>query len=341
MSVNSVFKGKSGVLLIAEIGGNHEGDFEYACKLTEQACLAGADVVKFQVYTGETLVSKVEDPERVKHFDRFALAPDQYIQLAKLCEQYGVRFNASVWDVEALGYLDKYLDFYKIGSGDLTAYPVLKKTAEKGKPIIMSTGLSTFAEIKDAVQFIIACNPVYKNPEMLAVLQCTSMYPIPDNEANINVVKELKRELGCTVGYSDHTVGSTALEVAVAAGAEILELHFTDSRDGKTFRDHQVSLTPTELSILSDKIVKIRRLLGDGNKKPTVSEVENDHVRTFRRSVYLSRDMKAGEIVSESDLSVLRPNNGVDARKYLNIIGKKLKKDIKATESFTESDIGG
>jgi len=337
--INSAFIGKNGVLLIAEIGGNHEGDFEYACHLTELACNAGADVVKFQVYTGESLVSIVEAPVRAKHFNRFALNQDQYIQLADLCIKNGVRFNASVWDVNAFSYLDEYLDFYKIGSGDLTAYPILKDIAARGKPIIMSTGLSTLDEVVDAVNFLVACNPVYKRHDMLSLLQCTSMYPIPDNEANISVMSKLKSELGYCVGYSDHTVGVTALEVAVAAGAQVLEFHFTDEREGKEFRDHQVSLMPKELSELSKKIIKIKELLGDGQKSPTPSEIENDHIRTFRRSVYLATDLKAGDEISEDKLVSLRPNNGIDARMFENILGKKLAKDIRAFEAFNEDDL--
>lgn len=336
---DSAFKGKSGVLLIAEIGGNHEGDFEYARQLTVQACQSGADVVKFQVYTGESLVSSVEDPDRVKHFNRFALTIEQYIELAKLCEENGARFNASIWDVDAIDFLDEYLDFYKIGSGDLTAYPVLKRTAEKGKPIILSTGLSTMEEIEDAVSYLVSCNPVYRDPSMLAVLQCTSMYPIPDTEANVSVLTAIGEKLGCTVGYSDHTVGSMALEVAVANGAQVLEFHFTDFREGKTFRDHKVSLTPDEVKELSDKVAQIRAILGDGIKKPTESEISNDHVRTFRRSVYLARDMEAGEVISENDLVCLRPNNGIDPRRYESILGKTLLRDVRATEAFAESDL--
>lgn len=337
--IGSAFKGKSGVLLIAEIGGNHEGNFDYARKLTLLACESGADVVKFQVYTGETLVSHVEDPDRVKHFNRFALTMTQYVELAQLCEKHGARFNASVWDVNAIEPLDEHLDFYKIGSGDLTAYPILKKVAAKEKPIILSTGLSTMDEVEATVKYLIACNSVYRDPCMLAVLQCTSMYPIPDNEANVGVMREIKQKLGCSVGYSDHTVGSTALEIAAANGAQVLEFHFTDSREGKTFRDHKVSLTPDEVIALSDKIVKIRAILGSGTKKPTASEVSNDHIRTFRRSVYLARDMGAGEVISENDLVFLRPNNGIDSRCYESILGKTLLRDVRATEAFAESDL--
>lgn len=335
----NVFTGKSGVLLIAEIGGNHEGDFEYAKELTRLACQSGADVVKFQVYSGESLVSQVEDPSRVKHFNKFALTKGQYLELARLCVEYGARFNASVWDVSSIDYLDEFLDFYKVGSGDLTAFPVLEKVAKIGKPIILSTGLSTLDDVVEAVAFIQDINEIYKDPDMLAVLQCTSMYPIPDEEANVAVMHKLKKEFGCTVGYSDHTVGSMALEVAVAAGAKVLEFHFTDTREGKEFRDHKVSLTAEEVKILSAKIEKTLTILGGGIKKPTPSEISNDHVRTFRRSVYLNKDLKEGDLISEADIVTLRPNNGVDARLYKDVIGKKLKRDILATEAFKISDL--
>ena len=142
------FKSKNGVYLIAEIGGNHEGDFEYAKRLTDLACQSGVDAVKFQIYTGNALVSKIEDPDRNIHFKRFELTPEQYICLAKQCQENGVTFTASVWDMRAFEWIDPYIKFYKIGSGDLTAYPILKNIASLSKPIILSTGLATLEEVR-------------------------------------------------------------------------------------------------------------------------------------------------------------------------------------------------
>jgi len=333
------FKGKNGVLLIAEVGGNHEGDFDEAIKLAGLAIDAGADVVKYQVYTGETLVSKGESPERVKHFDRFALTLDQYEEVARYCQQRGARFNASIWDAEAFDRLDQYIDFYKIGSGDLTAFPVLKEIAGRGKPIILSTGLSSLAEVREAVNFLQECNSDYVNPSNLMLLQCTSMYPIPDEDANLNVIPLLQSEFGVPVGYSDHTVGTSAAEVAVTMGASALELHFTDQREGRDFRDHQVSFLPQELSNLILRIKQIKTLQGDGCKEPTPSEIKSGHVESFRRAMYFKRDMKAGEIIHPDDLIALRPNRGVDARNYKDLIDKALVADVKAFMAIDLKDV--
>ncbi len=139
----SYFNGKNNVYLIAEIGGNHEGDFEYAKKLTKLAAESGADAVKFQIYTGDSLVNAKYDPDRNEHFKKFELTKQQYIDLAKLCDELEITFMASVWDMNALNYIDSYIPIYKVGSGDLTAYNLIKKIVLTGKPIILSTGLAT------------------------------------------------------------------------------------------------------------------------------------------------------------------------------------------------------
>lgn len=316
------FKGKHGPLLIAEIGGNHEGDFEYAKKLTQLAIDSNVDYVKLQIYTGDKLVSSVESPDRSKHFKRFELSKEQHIYLAKMVVDAGIKYTSSVWDIDSMGWIDKYISLYKIGSGDLTAYPVLKKTAQIGKPMIISTGLATIDEVVNTVEFIQKCNPIYKSPDMLAVLQCTTMYPIPFEDANLNVMSQLKAKTGMTIGYSDHTEGSKALQYATAMGAEVLEFHFTDSREGKVFRDHKVSLTPNEINLLTDELLIVNKLKGISEKKPVDIELDNNHLHSFRRAVYPLVDIKAGEVFTEENLTVLRPNSGIDARDFNKLIGK-------------------
>lgn len=322
------FEGKYGPLLIAEIGGNHEGNFDYAKKLAQLAIDTSVDYVKFQIYTGDTLVSKVESPDRNMHFKKFELTKENHIYLAEMVKEAGLLYTSSVWDVDAMGWLDKYITLYKIGSGDLTAYPVLKKTAQKGKPMIISTGLSTEDEVLKTIEYIQSINSDYKSKEMLAVLQCTSMYPINPEDANLNVMKRLKEITNLTIGYSDHTEGSKALYYATAMGAEVLEFHFTDSREGKQFRDHKVSLTPNEILVLIDQIKLIKKLQGSSVKTPVAIEVDNGHLLSFRRAVYPSKDLAAGTILTEDDLTVLRPNHGIDAREFDNLIGKKIKTDV-------------
>lgn len=332
------WQGKHGAYLIAEIGGNHEGNFDYAQSLTQLACESGVDAVKFQIYTGDTIVSKIEDPQRNKHFKRFELKPEQYIDLAEQCRANGIVFLASVWDVSVLEWIDPYLAFYKVGSGDLTAYPILKAITSTKKPIILSTGLSTLEEVRDAVDYVQSLDSRYKEKNYLALLQCTSMYPIPDREANLKVMDLLREEFNLTVGYSDHTIGSVAVDTAITMGAEIIEMHFTDTREGKSFRDHQISFTCEEIQQFIVKIKKIKELQGVATKAPTPSEVEARHVDSFRRAVYPVRDLLIGTTITKDDLTVLRPNHGIDAREYDQVVGKILRRSVAAHQSLTWDD---
>jgi len=323
--------------LISEIGGNHEGSFESAKKMAQLAIDAGSDCVKFQLYTGNGLVSSVESPERNQHFKKFELLRDQHIYLAQMCREAGVSYNASVWDIDMLDWIDEYLDFYKIGSGDLTAWPILEKFAARNKPILLSTGMSSLKEVIDTVHFIQKINSNYEDPKMLCLMQCTSMYPIPFSEANLNVMTTYRNVTGLSVGYSDHTEGVDALKVAAIMGASVLEYHFTDTRDGKVFRDHKVSLTPSELVELKIDLANFSSLRGNGVKMPTKSELKENHRVSFRRAVYLNRNFKKGEIISASDLVYLRPANGTDARDVDQVLGARSLRDIKAYSAIIKS----
>jgi N-acetylneuraminate synthase/N,N'-diacetyllegionaminate synthase len=322
------FKGKHGPLLIAEIGGNHEGDFEYAKKLTKLAIASDSDFVKFQIYSGNTLVNPVESPDRHKHFKKFELGKEKYIELAKMVTDAGKRFMASIWDIEMIDWVDDYNPIYKIGSGDLLAWPLLKNVAERGKPMILSTGLATEEEVVETVKFLRECNPLYNDSNYLAVLQCTSMYPIPKGSANLSVMPRLKELTGTTMGYSDHTEGADALKCAIAMGAQVLEYHFTDSREGKDFRDHKVSLTKDETLELIEFIKMFNTLKGNNIKQPVQIEIENGHVESFKRAVYPSRNIKKGEVISEDCLVYLRPCHGLSSRYFFDIVGKRAKKDL-------------
>ncbi|MEZ5041396.1 MAG: N-acetylneuraminate synthase family protein [Saprospiraceae bacterium] len=317
----NTWKGKHGPLLIAEIGGNHEGDFDYAKRLTQLAIGAKVDFIKFQLYSGDTLVSKIESPVRNQHFKKFELNKKYYIELAEMCQEAGIGFMASVWNPEYFEWIDPYMPIYKIGSGDMTAYPILRATARLNKPIILSTGLATLQEVLETVAFLQGENALYEDPEYLAILQCTSMYPIPFEDANLSVMQTYKAVTGLPVGYSDHTEGSRALATAAAMGAQILEFHFTDSREGKSFRDHKVSLTQTEVLQLITEIQTIRQLQGSPLKRPLA--IEGEHVTSFRRAVYPLNDIPSGTIIEEKHLVCLRPNHGIDARDYNQLIGKR------------------
>ena len=322
------FKGKHGPLLIAEIGGNHEGDFDYAKRLVDLALEADVDLIKFQIYKGDTIVNKRVNPQRNEHFKKFELSQKQYIKLAEYIIDNGSQYTASIWDTSFLEGIDSYIPIYKIGSGDLTAYPLLKVIANLGKPIIISTGLSSEKEVLDAINFIQSQNCLYENPSYLGVLQCTSMYPISYNDAHLNVIPRLKKLTGLTIGYSDHTVGYNALRTAYTLGADILEFHFTDTRKNKDFRDHKVSLTAKEVQGLISDIKNINYLKGYSEKKLTDIEVENSHDKSFRRAVYPKKNIPKDTLINEDHLTVLRPLEGIDARSYYDLIGKRTSTDL-------------
>lgn len=330
--MKSIWQGKHGPLLIAEIGGNHEGDFEYAMQLTELALEADVDYIKYQIYQGDTLVSREESPQRNQHFKKFELSPEQYISIAQYCQTHGVGFLASVWDPAYFSWIDSYIDFYKIGSGDLTAYPILKATANQRKPILLSTGLATLDEVLSSVQYLQSVNEMYLDSGNLALLQCTSMYPIPFSDAHLSVMSLYQQTTGLPIGYSDHTEGTLALEVAVAMGARVLEFHFTDTRAGKAFRDHQVSLTKDEVGYLIGRISEIQALQGDSLKRPL--PIEADHRVSFRRAVYPRIDLPKGTQITEEHVTCLRPNHGIDARDFDQLLGKTLLVDVKVHQKL-------
>ena len=321
-------------LLVAEIGGNHEGDPAAAVRLCDEAIASGADYVKFQIYSADGLVSPRESPDRHRHFRTFELAPEQHLALARRCLEAGVGYCASVWDEAALQWIDDHLDFYKIGSGDLTAWPLIESFARRGKPIALATGLATLEEVVDTVAFIREVNPLYRAEGTIVLLQCTAMYPIEDDAANLRAMDTLHAATGLDVGYSDHTRGSLALVVAAARGARFLEFHFTDTREGKTFRDHHVSLTRDEVRDLKSQIERVAVLLGDGVKRPMPCEIENGHPESFRRGLYSRRPLRAGEPINRDDLVALRPNHGVDARAYRQVPGKIVRRDTAAFEAI-------
>ncbi len=326
-------------LLIAEIGGNHEGDFNYALRLVDLALNTPVDFVKFQIYSGDGLVSSIEDSSRNAHFKKFELTRFQHEEIINKILQSGKRYLASVWDVDTIDWINPFVDTFKVGSGDLTAFPLLKKMANTAKPIILSTGLSTQQEVEDAVNYLRTCNSIYQNYQYLTILQCTSMYPINESDVHLNVMNSYRDQLGVKVGYSDHTLGIKALELAAFMGADVLEFHFTDTREGKTFRDHAVSLIPDEVELIRNIISTNLVILGKSEKTPLPIELENGHVQSFRRAVFPSRDIEAGEILGEHNLTVLRPNKGIDARFFDQVIGKKAINALKKHQSMRWEDI--
>lgn len=325
---SSPWSGQNRPLLIAEIGGNHEGDFEKANLLIDLAIESAADVIKFQIYKADSLVSKIESPERHKHFKKFELSKSQHIALAEKCISRGKLYTSSIWNSQDLSWIDPYVEFYKIGSGDLTAFPLIESIVKLGKPIVLSTGLSSKKEVIETVSFIQGLDSNYKNNKMICLLQCTSMYPILDSDVNLNVMQDYRETTGLSVGYSDHTTGVEALKIAATMGADVLEFHFTDDKKNKKFRDHQVSLTKDEVNDLQNYIDLTIKIKGESAKRLLNIEVENNHHKSFRRAIYSNKLLKKGDVIKKSDMICLRPVIGTDARFYSDMEGSKVLKDI-------------
>lgn len=333
------FRNSGNLFLIAEIGGNHEGDLAYAKKLLQLAIDGGADAVKFQIYQGDTIVSKVEDPDRNRHFKKFELGLDGYKELAVLAAEKGVHFMSSIWDEELFYEFDPYIQIHKIGSGDLTNYPLLKAIALSNKPLIVATAMSELEEIQDMVSYIDSVNPDLIKENKLCLMQCVAMYgDLNPAHANLGAIRVLQETFPhIHIGYSDHTEGIYAAELSIALGARVLELHFTDDKT-REFRDHHLSVTASELVSLRQQSKRIDTLLGKYEKRPVEAVETKKRIKEFRRAVYLKQDTEKGTIISEEMLTTLRPNVGIDARKYFSIIGKTLRVDKKGTEALSESD---
>ncbi len=330
---------KNPVYFIAEIGGNHEGNFDKALEQLELAIEANVDAVKFQIYYGDKLVSPRENKKRNEKFSNFALERKEFEHLARICEENNTDFLASIWDQESLDWADELVPFHKIGSGDLTAFPLIREIAKTGKPILLSTGLSTLTEIERTVDFISDIDSTYVAENKLVLLQCNSAYPTPDEDANVATVQGLEKEFNLPVGYSDHTFGPEAAYLATLNGASVLEMHFTDTREDQTFRDHDISIKRDEVGELMDRIRRAAELLGNTEKQVTESERESGHVTSFRRSIYAAEEIEPGEKITGQNTTVLRPEHGIPAWKYDSIIGNKLVNSRKQFQVIREEDI--
>tara|TARA_B100001057_G_scaffold499059_1_gene608217 strand:- start:8154 stop:9167 length:1014 start_codon:yes stop_codon:yes gene_type:complete len=327
-NIKNYWVGKYGPMMIAEIGANHEGNFNQAKKLVRLAIKADVDVVKFQLYTGGGIVNKKISKKRFNHFQKFELKKSEHLYLAKMVKDHGLKYSASVWDIKMIDWIDKYMDFYKIGSGDLTAYPVLNEISKKNKPILLSTGLSNLKEIINTINFLKTRNKYYRKKNNIALLQCTAAYPCKDSELNLSTINYLKKKTGLRVGFSDHSEGDLAILSSYLLGSEIMEFHFTETRIGKKFRDHQVSLTTAEVLKLNNQLMRVNLMKGNKIKNITYTEKKKSHHKSFRRAIYPARDINKGEIIKSQDLICLRPNVGLDARFFDKILNKKSKKKL-------------
>ena len=330
-----VFKGKNGPLLIAEIGGNHEGNFDVAIKQTLLAIRSGCDVIKFQIYRGESLVNQKEDFQRYKHFQKFELQKHQYIKLAELCKKNDVIFNASIWDTSMISWVDKYLKFYKIGSGDLTSFPILESFCKRKKPIILSTGLSTLKEIQNTVKFLKQQNSFYKKKENIVVMQCTSSYPTSNNDLNLNVIDTFKKNFNHIIGYSDHTLPKEmkVCEMATMLGSVIIEKHFTNDKS-LPGNDHYHAMDKEDMKKFNKNIEKAFEILGSF-KVEAIADEEKSRLNA-RRSLVAVKNIKKGDVINRTDLTFKRPAHGISPRYIDDVVGKIAKIDINEDDIITK-----
>lgn len=326
------------VFIIAEAGLNHNGSLELACKLVDAAKKAGADAVKFQTFRAEKVVSKFaekaeyqkettgEKESQIEMIRKLEFKFEDFIKIKKYCDEKGITFLSTPFDYESVDFLEDLVPLYKIGSGEITNLPFLKYIAKKGKPIILSTGMSTLSEVEKAINIILS---ITHHP--LTLLHCVSNYPAELEEVNLRAMLTLRKAFKLPVGYSDHTLGIEVPIAAVAMGACVIEKHFTLDKD-LPGPDHKASLKPQELKAMIIAIRNIEKALGNGIKKPNKSELEI--MKVVRRSLVAVRNIKAGEIVQKEDIIIKRPGTGISPKFREIIIGMRLSKNIKKDESF-------
>ena len=321
-----MFKSKKNpVLFIAEVGSNHEGNFAEAKKLVINASKSNADVIKLQIFTPENMVSKKYDFKRFNHFKKLQLNESQNLKLLKIIKRYKKKTSASIWDVDQIKFFKNYIDIFKVGSGDIHNLQIIKKIVETKKPLIISTGLSNFKEIKFTVDFINKIDRNYLKKRKLAILHCNTSYPTPLSDSNLGTIKFLEDKFKIDVGYSDHTMGDEILIYSYLSGAKIIEKHFSNSIKKKTFRDHSISLNKKLVDRFLIKIKEISLYL-KVKKEITKSEKNQNNLYSFRRSVFARKDIKKNDNFSEKNLICLRPYLNNSSKKYFELIKKKSKK---------------
>jgi N,N'-diacetyllegionaminate synthase len=324
------------VAVIAEIGVNHEGDVEKASELLRLAANAGADAVKFQSYTTSKFISSI-DPDRTARVTRFGLDENAHRRLAAEAKELGVTFFSAAISEDWVTLLSELCPVIKIASGDLTFKPVIDAAAKSGKPVIISTGCGSEEEIEQAISWFQDEVGQDRKTSHLALMHCVSAYPTPLEQANIRSVPFLAKRFGLTTGYSNHVIGSTACLTAVALGASLIEVHFTDQKTGRDFRDHELSFEPADLAKLIKEISDVRKSLGTFGKFPQPDELP---VReAIRKGLVAASVLAAGTTLQETDIQFARPGTEMPASEIDAAIGKKLIRDLEFGETIKRSDL--
>ena len=325
------------VAVVAEIGVNHEGDVDAAARLIRLAHDAGADAIKLQTYTPERFASAA-DPVRLERVRRFCLDRAAHQRLAEEAKRMGATLFSTAVTEDVVPMLAELFSAIKIASGDVNFEPVIRAAVATGKPVIVSTGDASIDEIDQAVEWARA-EAGARVADQLALLHCVSAYPAPMAEANLLSIPFLKQRYGLTTGYSNHVLGPEACYGAVALGAQIVEVHVTDRREGREFRDHALSFEPAELAALIGSVRRLTSALGTPGKE--VQESERAIRAAIRKGVVAARDLAAGAVLTREDLMYARPATEFAAAELPQLIGKRLVTAVQRGQLIPRSGVAG
>jgi N,N'-diacetyllegionaminate synthase len=327
------------IIIIAEAGVNHNGCIETAKELIDAAAYAGADYVKFQTFTADTLVTRTVDKaeyqknltdkseSQFEMIKKLELTKEVHIELIQYCAGRGIKFLSTAFDINSIDLLLKLdIEFFKIPSGEITNLPYLRYIGKAGKPIILSTGMSNIFEIQEAITALIKSGTP---KEKITVLHCNTEYPTPMQDVNLNAMLSIRDLLGVKIGYSDHTLGIEIPIAATAMGATVIEKHFTLDRN-LPGPDHQASLEPDELKEMVQAIHNVEAAMGDGKKNPSPSELKNMPIA--RKSIVANKSIKKGNRFTEQNLAVKRPGTGISPMQWDDLLGKISKYDFQADD---------
>lgn len=328
-------------IIIAEAGVNHNGSLETAMQLVEKAAEAGADYVKFQTFRTENLVTASahkadyqiqntgNSDSQFAMLKKLELSEADHLALQKHCKAHHIKFISTPFDLESIDFLaDLGMDFFKIPSGEITNYPYLKRIARKGLPVVLSSGMATMEDIANTLSVLERFGLERKQ---ISLLHCTTEYPTPMNEVNLKAMETLRKTFNLPVGYSDHTQGIEVAIAATALGAAIIEKHFTLDRNMEG-PDHIASLEPQELKAMVQAIRHIEKALGDGDKKPMPSETKNKAIA--RKSIVAKRPISENEILTEENLTVKRPGDGISPMRWEEVVGTKARRAFNTDEKI-------
>lgn len=329
----------SKVFIIAEAGVNHNGRLKIAKKMIDVAAGAGADAIKFQTFKTEQLVSKFapkaeyqktitkKSETQFEMIKKLELDLKSHNKLIQYCRKKHILFLSSPFDLESIDLLNKLgLQIFKIPSGEITNLPYLRKIGKLKKKIIMSTGMADLGEIEDALDILIDSGTKKEN---ITVLHCNTEYPTPFEDVNLNAMITIRKAFKVNVGYSDHTLGIELPIAAVALGATVIEKHFTLDKKMEG-PDHLASLEPYELKSMIKAIRNIEKVLGDGMKRPSASELKNKFI--VRKSIVAARNIEKGEMLSEKNITIKRPGTGISPLQWYKIMGTRAKRKFKEDE---------